>query len=120
MAGEASKLHQMLVNLLLNAGAAGARTVRVRTIQRERAVELVVEDDGQGIPEENLGRILEPFFTTRPPGEGTGLGLAIVHRVAEEHGARISVESEVGRGSVFRLTFPLADVTTFQAGSRTA
>lgn len=119
VAGEASKLHQMLVNLLLNAGAAGARTVQVRTIQRGPVVVLEVEDDGQGIPEEHLGRILEPFFTTRPPGEGTGLGLAIVHRVAEEHGARIHVESQLGRGSVFRLHFPTADAAMVQAGSIT-
>ncbi len=104
--GETAKLHQLIVNLLLNAGAAGARRVQVRAVERSTGSELEVVDDGQGIPKENLDRILEPFFTTRPPGEGTGLGLAIVHRVAEEHGARIHVDSEVGRGTTFRLTFP--------------
>ena len=104
------------MNLLLNAGAAGARTVRVRAAQRPGGVELAVEDDGQGIPEGDLGRILEPFFTTRPPGEGTGLGLAIVHRVAEEHGASIAVDSQVGKGTTFRLTFPSADATSLSTG----
>ncbi len=117
VAGDESKLRQALVNLLLNAGSAGARTVRVRAVQGATTVELGVEDDGQGIPEENLGRILEPFFTTRPPGEGTGLGLAIVHRVAEEHGASIAVESRVGEGTRFRLTFPSPDVATLPKGS---
>ena len=100
----------------MNSGAAGARTVRVRAAQRRGGVELAVQDDGQGIPEGDLGRILEPFFTTRPPGEGTGLGLAIVHRVAEEHGASIAVDSQVGQGTTFRLTFPSADATSLSKG----
>jgi signal transduction histidine kinase len=104
--GEASKLHQAVVNLLLNAGSAGAKSVRVAVAVRPTGVEIEVRDDGQGIAPENLGRILEPFFTTRPPGAGTGLGLAIVHRVAEEHGARIHVDSALGAGSVFRLCWP--------------
>ncbi len=104
--GEASKLHQAVVNLLLNAGSAGAKSVRVAVADRPTGVEIEVRDDGQGIAPENLGRILEPFFTTRPPGAGTGLGLAIVHRVAEEHGARIHVDSALGAGSVFRLCWP--------------
>ncbi|MSP55623.1 MAG: HAMP domain-containing histidine kinase [Myxococcales bacterium] len=106
--GDASKLHQLVVNLLLNSGAAGARRVAVRARAYEGGSQLEVEDDGHGIATENLGRILEPFFTTRPPGEGTGLGLAIVHRVAEEHGAKIHVESTLGEGTIFRLTFPAA------------
>jgi len=104
--GEASKLHQALVNLLLNAGSAGAKTVRVVVSERPTGVEIEVRDDGHGIATEHLGRILEPFFTTRPPGAGTGLGLAIVHRVAEEHGARIQFDSKLGEGSVFRLCWP--------------
>lgn len=116
VAGDASTLRQLLVNLLLNSGAAGARTVRVRAVQGPAGVDLSVEDDGHGIPEADLGRILEPFFTTRPPGEGTGLGLAIVHRVAEEHGASIAVESRVGQGTTFRLTFPKADATSLSKG----
>ncbi len=104
--GELAKLHQLFVNLLLNAGAAGAKIVSVRAAALASGTEVDVVDDGHGISPEHLGRILEPFFTTRPPGEGTGLGLAIVHRVAEEHGARIQVESTPGDGTRFRLTFP--------------
>lgn len=104
--GEAPKLLQAVVNLLLNAGAAGARAVQVGAVERAGAVELSVHDDGSGIAPADLGRVLEPFFTTRPPGEGTGLGLAIVHRVAEEHGARVLVESAPGSGTTFRLVWP--------------
>lgn len=102
--GEASKLHQALVNLLLNAGAAGARHVTLRAAALPTGVEITCVDDGEGIPPEHLGRIFDPFFTTRSPGAGTGLGLAIVYRIVEQHGGRIEVTSAVGQGASFRLT----------------
>lgn len=102
--GEAEKLHQVLVNLLLNAGAAGARHIRARAVAVPGGAVVEVRDDGEGIPPENLPRVFDPFFTTRPPGAGTGLGLAIVHRVVEAHRGRVDVSSTVGRGTTFRLT----------------
>ncbi len=99
--GEAAKLHQVLVNLLLNAAAAGARTVSLSASRVGRAVHLIVEDDGEGISADHLPRLFEPFFSTRPPGQGTGLGLATALRIIEQHGGRIEVSSVVGKGSRF-------------------
>ena len=69
-------------------------------------VTLRVEDEGDGIAPEHLDRIFQPFFTTRD--RGTGLGLAVVHRIVEGNDGRISVDSEVGRGTAFSIVFPLA------------
>lgn len=104
-------LEPALLNLVLNARRAmrGRGTLRVR-VARVGAAEVAVEvvDSGEGIPAANLARIFEPFFTTRPPGEGTGLGLAAVRRFVHAQGGRVEVESEIGKGSTFRLVFPLA------------
>ncbi len=67
-----------------------------------------VQDTGSGIPPEVLGRIFDPFFTTKPVGVGTGLGLALCHAFITSMGGRIEVESQVGRGTVFRVTLPVA------------
>jgi signal transduction histidine kinase len=104
--GETPKLHQVLVNLLLNAADAGAKHVRLVGEAAEDGVEIRCVDDGGGIAPEHLPRLFEPFFTTRPPGKGTGLGLAIAHKVVEQHGGRIDVRSVVGEGTVFVLRFP--------------
>ena len=68
--------------------------------------EFTVADTGCGIPEANVRRIFDPFFTTKL-GKGTGLGLSVSHGIIEAHGGTIGVESEVGRGSTFRVTLPL-------------
>ncbi|MBM4391854.1 MAG: HAMP domain-containing histidine kinase [Deltaproteobacteria bacterium] len=104
--GEVTKLHQVLVNLLLNAADAGARRIEMGARVDGNDVLLSVVDDGEGIDPAHLSRLFEPFFTTRPPGRGTGLGLAIAHRVVEQHGGRIEVQSERGRGSCFTLRLP--------------
>jgi signal transduction histidine kinase len=66
---------------------------------------VAISDTGVGILEENLRRIFQPFFTTK--AQGTGLGLAIAARIVEQHGGRIAVESEVGKGTMFRIVFPV-------------
>jgi len=88
-------------------------TVRVATSRSRRGVEVRVEDNGPGIPEEIRARVFEPFFTTKPAGHGTGLGLSMSHDIVElGHGGRLAVESAPGQGIAFIVTLPA------QAGAR--
>lgn len=73
---------------------------------------------GPGIPAENLGRIFDAFFTTKPSETGTGLGLSITRSIIEDHGGTISVDSEVGKGTTFTIDLPYA--TEIAAGSQSA
>jgi len=100
---------QVLLNLLINAEQAvdgrDQREVMVRTSQENDAVRVDVIDTGEGIPPEKIGKVFEPFQTTK--ASGTGLGLATARRIVEEHGGRISVVSELGRGSWFTVLLPI-------------
>lgn len=112
VAGNESRLEQLVLNLLLNALQAtpSGGSVRVGvTVHDARAVVLEVRDTGCGIARGNVERIFEPFYSTRRNSGGAGLGLAVVQNIAAGHGARISVDSEPGRGSTFRVTFPAVD-----------
>jgi two-component system sensor histidine kinase PilS (NtrC family) len=102
------QLRQVLWNLLGNAADATPRggRVEVRILRQAGEGVLEVEDTGHGIPEDDLQRIFDPFFTTKE--RGTGLGLAIVHRIVEAHSGHLSVISEVGRGTIFRVVLPAA------------
>jgi two-component system NtrC family sensor kinase len=104
-----SQLNQVLMNVLVNAGHAietkGVVTVRTG-IQADFAW-ISISDTGKGISPENLTRIFDPFFTTKPVGQGTGLGLALSYGIMQKHNGRIEVESEVGKGTTFRLCIPL-------------
>ncbi|MBA5636409.1 PAS domain S-box protein [Duganella sp. LX20W] len=104
-----SQLNQVFMNLLVNAAHAIEERGRitVRTGGGEGHVWVEVEDSGKGIPPELLGRIFEPFFTTKPVGKGTGLGLSLSYGIVQKHGGHITVHSEVGKGSVFRVVLPL-------------
>lgn len=107
-------LHQALLNILVNARQAmpngGRLTIETRILARNgRPVQIRIADTGVGIPEDQLGRIFQPFFTTK--AQGTGLGLAITARVVEEHGGRITVESAVGKGTAFTIALPTAPPT---------
>ena len=107
--GEEHYLMQVLVNLLSNAGRAGASLARIQARAEETSVVVEVIDDGSGIPPEALGRLFEPFFTTAPPGEGTGLGLALCHATMERIGGSISARNRSDRaGAIFELRFPKA------------
>ena len=103
-------LEHSLLNLLINARHAtsghGRLTLRVAVEGSLARVE--VTDTGSGIPEEALAHVFDPYFTTKPKGEGTGLGLAAVKRFVQSASGVVSVQSEVGRGTAFRLEFPLA------------
>jgi signal transduction histidine kinase len=103
------KVNQVLLNLVVNAmQACTARgVVTVRSRAEAPGVVLEVEDTGSGIAPEHRPRLFEPFFTTKPVGQGTGLGLAVSYGIVRDHGGAIEVESEVGRGSTFRVRLPL-------------
>jgi PAS domain S-box-containing protein len=106
------QLRQLFLNLLTNAGDAmpqgGTLTVNAKyTVLREaEAVQIDFSDSGDGISAENLEKIWEPFFTTKPEGKGTGLGLAICRRIVEEHGGKIDIESAAGSGTTVHIGFP--------------
>jgi two-component system, NtrC family, sensor kinase len=98
---------QVIVNLLLNAveSMPDGGQLAVKTEADPDWVKVSVGDNGCGIPEENLARIFQPFFTTKS-GSSTGLGLAISLNIAEQHRGTITVESGVGKGSIFTLRLP--------------
>lgn len=117
------QLEQVLMNLVVNARDAMPRggTLTVSTVDRMisahdgianpdaragRYIELAVADSGIGMDQKTKAHIFEPFYTTKPVGKGTGLGLATVYGIVQQAGGFISVESEVGRGTTFRLCFP--------------
>ena len=102
-----ARVSQAIVNLLhnaLNASPKG-KEVRLTTCRYNNFLRIAVQDEGVGIPKENLQRIFQPFFTTN--SKGTGLGLAITQRIVTEHGGLIQVESRVGIGTRITLDFPL-------------
>jgi len=103
------KLGQAFLNLLVNAAQAIEEkgTIRVRSGQTEDRVWVEVEDDGCGIPEEDLNRIFDPFFTTKDVGSGTGLGLNVVYNIVQVHNGSINVQSIVGTGTTFRIELPV-------------
>ncbi len=112
-----SELNQVFMNLLVNAAQAvdstngGRGTIHIRSGTdgegADQSVWVEVEDDGCGIPKEDLSRIFDPFFTTKPVGKGTGLGLSLSYGIVHKHGGQLTVDSERGRGTRFRLTIPV-------------
>jgi signal transduction histidine kinase/ActR/RegA family two-component response regulator len=116
--GDANQLELALLNLAINARDAmpggGRLTVSVETVEvAGRAMaRLSVADTGSGMTPDVIERAFEPFFTTKTVGRGTGLGLAQVYGIARQSGGSAVIESEVGRGSVVRITLPLAEAAT--------
>jgi two-component system, cell cycle sensor histidine kinase and response regulator CckA len=112
--GDRSAIGQVLLNLIINAaqalpeGRADVNRVSLTTYPQDGDVVVEVADTGSGIEPQLLPHIFDPFFTTKPIGEGTGLGLAVSCRIVADHGGRIEVDSEPGRGSVFRVVLPTA------------
>src|SRR5438132_1684834 len=109
VAANEGQLRQVCLGLASNALEAmeGKGTLTVRSRRTRGEVEIELEDEGPGIPRENLSRIFDPFFTTKPPGQGTGLGLAIAQGIVNDHGGPIDVSSVIGKGSIFRVVLPL-------------
>ena len=114
---DSDQIHQVLLNLLLNAVQAmeGAGTVQVEIGSRESYASVVVRDTGRGISAQNLPNIFRPFYTTK--GGGTGLGLSLAHRIVEDHHGRIEVSSVVGKGSTFTVLLPFHMPTAHIAAS---
>ena len=108
------KLTQVFTNLLINAGQAIEATgkqgvITVHTYLQGKQVIVDITDTGCGISEENLEKLFNPFFTTKPEGQGTGLGLSITYGIIQEHGGSIEVTSKEGEGSRFIITLPVGD-----------
>jgi len=105
-----SQIQQVVLNILNNAidaiGSNGTITVSSRYLHKSGQIEIAVADTGKGIPESELTRIFDPFYTTKEVGKGTGLGLSISYSIIEKLGGHITVESKVGEGTVFTILLP--------------
>ncbi len=133
-----TQLHQVVVNLCTNAAHAMSEhggILTVALVEKELGadgdprypgigaglfLELVVSDTGIGIAEEVRERLFEPFFTTKNVGEGTGMGLSVVHGIVQSFNGAINVESELGKGSVFRVLLPECHDECQQTGEKIA
>ncbi|HVO98563.1 MAG TPA: ATP-binding protein [Bryobacteraceae bacterium] len=108
--GNPGKLQQVFLNLFLNARDAMERggSLTVKTSAHDGRVIVTVADSGAGIAVDNLAKIFDPFFTTKGAKKGTGLGLSVSYGIVREHGGDIEVESRIGAGTRFELSFPEA------------
>jgi two-component system NtrC family sensor kinase len=105
-----SQINQVILNMMVNAAhSIGTErgTITIRTGTGDAMVWIEISDTGAGIPKEIQSRIFDPFFTTKPVGKGTGLGLSLSYGIVQKHQGRIEVESEVGKGTCFRITLPI-------------
>ena len=104
-----SRLNQVFLNLLVNASQAikGEGEITVSTSVEDGEVRVAISDSGAGIPEQTLGKIFDPGFTTKGVGVGTGLGLSICYQIVQDHRGRIDVESREGEGTTFTVTLPM-------------
>jgi PAS domain S-box-containing protein len=119
--GDTNRLEQVFINLVVNSRNAMERKkgefargevesiLTVRSFQENGRVVVTVTDTGTGIPDDLKDKIFEPFFTTREVGKGTGLGLSISYGIIKDYDGTIEVESELGKGATFKLTFPACD-----------
>lgn len=104
-----SLINQVIMNLVVNAIDAieGVGKIRITTGIKDQSAFISVADTGSGIPPENLMRVFEQGFTTKPVGKGSGLGLALSKDIMDKHHGKITVESELGKGSIFTITIPI-------------
>ena len=108
-----SQINQVIMNLIVNAAhAIGEQrgTITLRTGLDGDQVWVEVADNGSGISRENLSRIFDPFFTTKAIGKGTGLGLSLAYGIVQKHHGRIEVDTELGKGTCFRIVLPVRHV----------
>jgi len=111
LVADAEKLKQVFMNLLMNAKQAislsGRIVVETKKDLTQRCIQVSISDDGAGMNPQLIDKIFDPFFTTKPVGEGTGLGLSVSYGIVQDHGGRIDVRSEPGKGSTFRVFLPM-------------
>ncbi|MFP3369414.1 ATP-binding protein [Pseudomonas sp. SIMBA_068] len=106
-----SQINQVILNLVINAAQAMGPergTITLCTAQHDNWVCIEVTDTGAGIAPENVQKIFDPFFTTKPVGQGTGLGLSLSYGIVKKHGGEITVSSQVGVGTTFRVQLPIS------------
>ncbi len=107
---DGDQIQQVFMNIIINAADAMTGQEGILTIKTTSCngiAEVLFKDTGCGMSKEHLSKIFTPFFTTKETGKGTGLGLAISYGIIQSHGGEIKVESELGRGSTFRITLPI-------------
>jgi two-component system NtrC family sensor kinase len=108
---DSGQIQQVFINIILNAAEACGDEghLSITTRAKDNFVEVEFQDNGCGIPKEDLGKIFDPFYSRKGDREGTGLGLAVSYGIVERHYGRIEVESKVGKGSTFTIKFPLSE-----------
>ncbi|MBC8555769.1 MAG: HAMP domain-containing protein [Candidatus Brocadiales bacterium] len=103
------QLNQVFMNLLINAAQAIEKQgeIKIKTWNGDGTINISISDTGQGIPEDKISKIFEPFYTTKPVGKGTGLGLSIAYEIVHKHNGEITIDSEVGKGTTFNIRIPV-------------
>ncbi|MGI9504701.1 MAG: sensor histidine kinase, partial [Geminicoccaceae bacterium] len=111
-----SQIQQVLTNIIVNATQAqtdgGQIDIRLENVNENQFVQIEIKDDGPGMDRETLNHVFEPFYTTKDVGEGTGLGMSIAYGIITEHGGQISVESQPGSGTIFRILLPKSELAS--------
>ena len=92
---------------VMETNGGGVLSIETKHALGEGKIFVSFKDTGAGIPSENLSRLFEPFFTTKKKGKGVGLGLSVAYGIIQEHGGSIDVKSTVGKGTTFRIEFPM-------------
>ena len=112
-----NQLNQVFMNMLVNASQAieGEGEIRIRTWEEDDTVRIAISDNGKGIPPEFQAKVFDPGFTTKKAGLGTGLGLSICLKIVQDHGGRIELESEAGRGTTFTIVLPIIETAERKA-----
>jgi two-component system NtrC family sensor kinase len=110
-----NQLQQVFLNIIMNAadalaegeGEEGIKQLNIRSERIQGSIEVRFSDTGPGIPDKELLRIFDPFYTTKEPGKGTGLGLSVCYRIVEGLGGKIRAESKTGEGTTIIVSLPL-------------
>jgi signal transduction histidine kinase len=108
--GNVGKLHQVFLNILSNAAGAIEKEgeITIAAQKENNSLKIIISDTGIGISEENLKRVLDPFFTTKDPGKGTGLGLSVTYSILKDHNGDISISSIEGLGTTVTISLPVS------------